>query len=426
MSPVLANIYLHELDMFVQAEMEAFNRGRNRRPEPRTNVLNGQMVKLRQQIARLDPDTDPDLRQQLITKVQELNKQKHARPSGDPFDPHFRRLKYVRYADDFLLGVIGSRAEAEAVLDRIKVFLKDTLQLDVSPEKTKVVKSAEGVMFLDYTIRTKTGNVPFKVKRNGFVSLQRPAAEHIILQAPEAKLQAFCNKKHYGDYDRVWGTHRPYLINSSDYEIMSIFNAELRGLATYYRLDRWIGKHFHRLHWIAQQSLMRTLAGKHRTQVGSIMPRMRLPDGNLAVRYTHKGKECRLPLWRPSDLQNVGRPATKADIDADLKITFNNSDSDMVARLNAGECENTLCQSPPGTPTELHHTKRLVDMKDAPFLDWVKAARGRKTRALCGPCHRLIHSRTPHEGKIRLYATREPDELKGSSPVRREGALQSP
>ena len=41
----------------------------------------------------------------------------------DPQDPAYRRLKYVRYADDFLIGFIGPRSEAEEIKERIGKFL---------------------------------------------------------------------------------------------------------------------------------------------------------------------------------------------------------------------------------------------------------------------------------------------------------------
>ena len=59
-------------------------------------------------------------------------------PSGDPYDRGYRRLRFVRYADDFLLGVIGPKAEAEQIKASLKIFLRETLKLELSKDKTLI------------------------------------------------------------------------------------------------------------------------------------------------------------------------------------------------------------------------------------------------------------------------------------------------
>lgn len=59
-------------------------------------------------------------------------------PSRDPCDPNFRRLWYVRYADDFLLGLMGPKNEAMVIKQKISEFLSKDLKLELNAEKTLV------------------------------------------------------------------------------------------------------------------------------------------------------------------------------------------------------------------------------------------------------------------------------------------------
>ncbi len=91
-SPILSNIYLDRLDKYVeQALLPAFTRGEQRQRNPRYNRLRGREQYYRKQGNR--------------EKALELRKQRQVLPERDPLDPDYRRLRYVRYADDFCLGL---------------------------------------------------------------------------------------------------------------------------------------------------------------------------------------------------------------------------------------------------------------------------------------------------------------------------------
>ena len=70
-------------------------------------------------------------------------------PTADPEDPGYRRLRYVRYADDILLGFAGPKAEAEEIKRRLAQFLHDDLKLELSETKTLITHA-----------RTECGAVP--------------------------------------------------------------------------------------------------------------------------------------------------------------------------------------------------------------------------------------------------------------------------
>jgi group II intron reverse transcriptase/maturase len=121
-SPILSNIYLDRLDQFVaQTLLPAYNRGSERREEPTYKSKLDRARYLERTDRRADART---LRRELQTM-----------PSRDPHDPGYRRLRYARYADDFLLGFSGPRLEAEEIKAKPAEFLRDTLKLELSQTK---------------------------------------------------------------------------------------------------------------------------------------------------------------------------------------------------------------------------------------------------------------------------------------------------
>ncbi|SQN62575.1 reverse transcriptase domain-containing protein [Escherichia coli] len=122
-SPLLSNIYLNKLDQYVEhVLLPKYNKGKSRARNREYEVQNG-IEHYNRKRGRLD-----------ISRA--ARKKKQTLPSKDPFDPHYRRLRYVRYADDFLLGFSGPKSEAEEIKKEITLFLQNNLSLEVSQEKT--------------------------------------------------------------------------------------------------------------------------------------------------------------------------------------------------------------------------------------------------------------------------------------------------
>ena len=114
-SPILANIYLDRLDKFVENVLiPAHTRGTRRQHNAVYRALSSRLAYHRKR-------GNHSLAKALRQEMQQL-------PSGDPYDPGYRRLRYVRYADDFVLGFIGPKAEAGQTKDSLETFLRDTLK----------------------------------------------------------------------------------------------------------------------------------------------------------------------------------------------------------------------------------------------------------------------------------------------------------
>jgi RNA-directed DNA polymerase len=400
-SPILANICLHELDLFMEELKTSFDRGKFRKINPEYAAIQRQLYRRRKLVDRLKSEQRTDELAINLREIRALEAQQKRTPSKDWFDQDYRRLRYCRYADDFLVGVIGSKKEAMEILNRIRLFLGEELALTVSEEKSGIMKANDGTFFLGYSIRTRKTDRMVRTRMRGRYVTKRAPSDYVQLRAPVEKLTRFVEAKGYGNYHTLRSVHRGLMIHSSDAEIVMAYNAELRGLASYYKLSGLWHRDLGRVCRIWWFSLMKTLAGKHRTTVRRSAQRLR--DGDeLVVRYTVDDKEKRCVVFRLRHLDR--RPVRRPEIDNYPRADWITARSDILDRLNARVCE--ACGTT-GTPMEVHHVRKLADMARAPLLRQVAAARRRKRVVLCRPCHVTLHAGTlPDKRHLDMQARR--------------------
>jgi len=192
-SPLLANIYMDRLDKCVEETIiPRYTRKNLRRLTKEAKSIRNKIFRLR--VKDKDHPDLPDLYQ----KARQI-------PSSDQFDPEYRRLRYIRYADDFLLGFAGPRDEAEEIKDQLKTFLHDNLKLELSPEKTLITNAlTEKALFLGYDISADGSQS--HGKGHGRISLRVP-----IKKLKEKVLRYTKNGK---------SVHRTELLNESDLAII--------------------------------------------------------------------------------------------------------------------------------------------------------------------------------------------------------------
>lgn len=106
-------------------------------------------IKLRDNISQCD---DKEKRRQLIGKYKEAVSARQSISSGEPMDSSYRRLQYIRYADDFLIGVIGTKAECTKIKEDITEFMCEKLNLEMSQEKTLITHAQTPAKFLSFEI----------------------------------------------------------------------------------------------------------------------------------------------------------------------------------------------------------------------------------------------------------------------------------
>jgi group II intron reverse transcriptase/maturase len=276
-SPILSNIYLDRLDKYVeQALLPAYTRGEQRQRNPIYNRL-----RLREQYYRKQGNRE---------KALELRKQRKALPERDPLDPDYRRLRYVRYADDFCLGFAGPKDEAEEIKQCLKTFLREQLKLELSEEKTLITHaSTQPARFLGYEL-----TVQYRDDKRDHTD-RRCINGHVALRVSAKVIENKCalymqqGKPH----------HRAELLNDDDFSIMAHYQSEYRGFVQYYLLAQnvsWLWK----LHWIMRGSLLKTLAHKHRSSVSKIARKYRAnietPHGQMKCLEKVVPREGKKPL----------------------------------------------------------------------------------------------------------------------------------
>jgi group II intron reverse transcriptase/maturase len=388
-SPILSNVYLDRLDQFAETVLlPAYNHGDRRTPyPPYMALLNA---------ARRQWDTGrPD-------EARRLRQQAQRMASRDPNDPDFRRLWYVRYADDFLLGFSGPREEAEQIKQRLQGFLHETLRLELSQEKTLITHArTEAARFLGYEIVTLDADC--KHDHRG---------QRCINGAPGLKVPAaVISKKCSGYMRRGKPIHLAARRQETDFSIVTQYQAEYRGLVQYYLLAFNVHRLW-QLHWVMSLSLVKTLANKFRTSVRQIRRKyqktMVTPHGTQKVLevVVERGEKKKPLVARFGGIEL--RWQKNAILDEQPREVFS-ARSEVVQRLLAKRCE--LCGAEGNC--QVHHVRKLADLNQPGRSDkplWVKrmAARRRKTLVVCQSCHAAIHRERPSRHSFRTAATGEP------------------
>jgi len=373
-SPVLSNIYLDRMDKFAETVLiPEYTRGQARARNPAYRRAESALRRARK---RGDRAAARELRQQL-----------RSMPSLDPCDPGYRRLRYVRYADDALLGLTGPKAEAEQVKARLAAFLHDDLKLELSESKTLITHArTQRARFLGYEITT--GHDDRKVTR-GFRRLNGTIQLHVPMAVIKAKCAPYLI--------RGKPASRPALKDRGDHAIISIYGAEYRGLVQYYLLagDVW---RLDRLEWVAKTSMLKTLAHRHRSTVTKMAAKHKAviatPHGPRRCFEARAERDGRKPL-----VARFGgiplRRQRKAVLEDRQPGPGTTRRKELITRLLAGRCEWCGQQA----TVEAHQVPKLADLtrpgQPQPAWAQLMARKRRKTLMVCTPCHDTIHARQP-------------------------------
>lgn len=391
-SPILANIYLHELDMFIRDMQLEINVKKKRGLNPEAVRLGKAVYYQRKKLKELKEEGDWSGAEKARRRVllSSLSAQQRQIPYTDPRDPTYRRLWYCRYADDFVLPFIGPRSEALGIKDRLEQFIGKELRLEASPEKTRISKASDGIEFLGYSIRVTRSGLTKRVVVGGTPTTQRTLGGTIQLRVPAYKANEFCRKKGYGILKGAEIRPRPYLVNQSEVETILLYNAEIRGLANYYKLAKDVKYRLGGLSYVATYSCLATLALKHKTGITEMAKRTRVGKEFIWKYMDSKGRKKSLKFWQIKHL--VRDSKWDETVDVTVNPYLYSGGTELTARLAADKCE--YCGREDGY-FEVHHIRKLKDLKDKKHLaPWERAMiqRIRKTMVLCVPCHDQLHA----------------------------------
>jgi group II intron reverse transcriptase/maturase len=376
-SPLLANIVLHELDCYVEDELlPLFTTGKRRKNNREYNCLWEEKRK-----AKIRDDRK---------RYKELNRKLRQIPRYNPNDLDYRRLRYVRYADDFLLGFIGPKVEAQHIKSLLGTHLQQ-LGLTLSEEKTHITHArTQAARFLGYDITTAWDNTKLSKRQehkvralNGTIQLRVPRE----ISVKWIRRYTRQGKPHYiGGY-----------IELSDYELVETFGAQLRGLTNYYLMADNVGKALGYVRWVCLESLRKTLAAKHRIRKPAITYQRYYRDGDNADEWRHIqvtiAREEKRPLVaKCGETPLRTRPITYSKDSIPLPVIFGTK-SELLTRLLKGACE--LCGKT--ADLEAHHINKLKHLQKRwqgkqtkPLWVQFMLARRRKTIVVCQQCHSKI------------------------------------
>lgn len=387
LSPLLSNIYMDRLDRFVETVLiPEYTRGETRRKNPAYKKLENAIGAARKRLAYREENTES-------AQVRQWRKELRRHPAGDPNDPGYRRLRYIRYADDHLLGFIGPKAEAETIKQRLATFLRDDLRLELNQDKTLITHGrTQAARFLGYEITVQHADE--KVSRGGRINRGlRSINGKIQLRVPKDVVKAKCAPF----LRRGKPTHLLPLMSCTPFDIIGIYGAQYRGIVQYYLLagDVW---RLDRLKGVMLTSMLKTLAARHRSRVTTMANRykttIRTPQGPRRCFEARIEREGRKPLIARFGGIPLTRERTAVLDDLPSTLFTPRSrprGSQLIDRLQRGRCE--LCES--RTEVQVHQVRSLAELSSAgeqPAWAQLMLKKRRRTLVVCPPCHGSIHT----------------------------------
>ena len=386
-SPILANIYLDQFDKYMAELKKRFDRGEKRAVNKEYRKLSDKRVRLRRKLENTQSEEE---RQTLLKSIWELDKIHKSIPWKNPMDADFRRLQYVRYADDFIIGIIGTKEDARTIKQEISAYIASQLKLELSDEKTLVTKATDRAKFLGFEIRvTPQSNLTKKTKSG---TKARNFSGHVMLEVPTSVIQKKllelgAMKIEVHNRTESWTPiHRGNLVGRTDLSILDQYNGEVRGFCNYYSIANNRSK-LHKFRYIMEYSFYKTLACKYRTSKRKIIAKYRIGK-DIGVKYQdNQGKEKVRLFWRGTLARNPYPMGSETDVIHKPKGILKKPSLGM--RLKANRCE--WC----GEETSalvVHQVKTLKELdENKPWAVFMKKI-NRKTMVVCESCHLMIHS----------------------------------
>jgi group II intron reverse transcriptase/maturase len=372
-SPILANIYLNKLDEYIKEIKEEMEKGEGKARNPEYRAIAQKRTKLAKE------------GKTKTKEFEQLTKLMKTLPSVKVDDPEFIRIRYTRYADDWMIGICGSKETASIVKEKVREFLNNQLHLRLSEEKTKITNArTEEASFLGYQIRigrTAEGPAKQKVSTNnsGINYKRRSTGWEVILKVPVDRIIKRLSKRGYCKPNGEPTPRMAWQYLDRD-QIILLYSSVNRGIQEYYRPTDNFAK-LNRIQYILEYSLAKTLAMKMRKSVPQVMK-----EGLKVQVKTNKGEKT-VAFYKNSDwkIKKDSFKEGKPEIDL-VRIAVRlrtNSKLGMPCCICGSEYDIVM-----------HHVRHIRKMdtagKDMGFARVLRAL-NRKQIPVCESCHKRIH-----------------------------------
>lgn len=372
-SPILANIYLHELDLFVEALKAKYEKGTKRRWNP-------EYRRLVRRKGTAEKNGDKALAGELAKQIRQI-------PSFNTSDPDYIRIRYIRYADDWMIGVIGPIELARQLKEEIKEFLANHLKLTLSEEKTHIRHAGtEQAKFLGTLIgiqgggnaeakvkTVKRGDSTFRKRVTGWLPTMKMPALEVIQRLHQ---RGFCTVDGEPLSKLSW-------VNLTHEDILIRYSSTLRGIANYYSfVDN--RSDLARVQFILQHSAAKTLATKFRLSSRAVTFKKfgkRLTARTAISDDTVKETQ----LWLMDNFRRQPMRFLGGNQQPPLCEVW-------TKRLTRSHLGSTCCICAADKDIQMHHVRhvRKADGKPKGFTR-VMGLINRKQIPVCRECHGKIH-----------------------------------
>ena len=382
-SPLLANIYLHELDKFVMKLKSEFDTPGVGQITPEYRELHNEIKRLSHRLTKVTGEE----REMVLAEYKSKRQKLMTIPCTAQTD---KKLKYVRYADDFLIAVKGNREDCQWIKSKLAEFIGDTLKMELSEDKTLITHSSKCARFLGYDVRVRRSG---KIKRGGpgHVKMRTLNGGVELLVPLNDKIRQFVFAKGVAIQKEdgfMFPVHRKYLVGLTDLEIVSVYNAELRGICNYYGMASNFCK-LHYFSYLMEYSCLKTLASKHKTSLSKIIDKFNDGTGKWGVPYETKLGSKRRYFANYADCKGKG---SAMDYISNAAVVYGYAVNTLENRLKAKVCE--LCGTTESDHYEVHHINKLKNLKGKERWEIAMIAKHRKTLVVCRDCHRsIIHKK---------------------------------
>ena len=356
-SPILANIYLDKLDSFIAKIKEDFDIGNKATIDPTYRTLSRHKERAKSMKEKLS------LHRKLVVTPSKLN-----------IDSNFKKLVYIRYADDWIIGIRGSKKECVNIKGKIKDFLKNELDLELSETKTKITNSNKEVAeFLSVRIK-RSNHVTFSNKRNVLTRKVRNLRLTAPIDRVTKKLAINGFMKENSPYPKfIW-------MQESKDAIILLYNSVYKGIIQYYRFADNFNNLSSKVHYILKNSCARLLTAKFKTNT----------RGGIYAKY---GK----------NLKGMDKHSFVDIILGINTAAFNVKTDDILLRLNSKGISKTTLEGLTSSiydsdyRVEMHHIRMMKDLNPkANEIDKIMARKNRKQIPLCRICHMSHHNTKQH------------------------------
>ena len=376
LSPILANIYLNELDMKLEEIRSRFKEPHKRKYTPEYSNMKSKRDYQKAILKKADEEQKPEILKRIETYTKALYKIPRT-PSDD------KSLQFVRYADDFLIAVKGSKENCKSIKAELTEFLSNELKLTLSEEKTLITHSSNKALFLGYNVSVRRSKV---IKRNRQGYKQRSLNNSVELTIPFERIEKFMFDRgiiRQVDAKKYRPIHRKGWLYLPDYVIVQRYNEEMRGILNYYNMAvdyNYLGY----FRYLMEYSCLATLAGKHNSSISKI------------ARQHHKGKYWSVPYITSKGEEREMRLVTLKDCqkgNCEDTITKHRyipaTNASIRARLASGICE--LCGKRTDEPMEVHLVPSIKNLQGEELWKQIMRNQRRKTLVVCSDCHKTIH-----------------------------------